>query len=149
MRGALTVAVVAIGLLVVPSLTSAHKKGYDVFFSTIHTRDVGGTTEISGSIFIEVEPHPKEACIPHRRFQVLEVLPGEDRVLVSGRMSKFGGYRVFIPSAKTERTIGIKLLRKVIKKDRRHLHYCEVQTGTFSLSPPEPPVSIPPEPTPE
>jgi hypothetical protein len=149
MRKPFAVALIAVALLAVPALTSAHKKAYGVFFSTIHTRDVGGTTEISGSIFVEVVGHPKEACIPHRPFQVLEVLPGADRVLASGRMTKFGAYKVFIPSTKSERTIGVKLLRKVIKKDRRHLHSCEVQTGTFSLRPPEPPVSIPPEPTPE
>lgn len=130
----MVVAVLAVLALAIPAMSPAHKKGYEVFFSTIRSSDDGGTGHISGSIFIEVEPHPKEACIPHRGIRLYEVLPGADRLLGSTRTDKFGRYQFTFPSGgPADRRLALRLERKVIRKDARHLHFCAPQTATFDF----------------
>jgi hypothetical protein len=130
--GTIAVAILVLALTI-PAVATGHQKGYDVFFGTVRSSDEGGTVQMSGSIFVEVEPHPKEACVPRRRIQLYEVLPGADRLLRSGRTDRFGRYQFTIPSGGADRTVALKLVRKVIRKDRRHLHYCEAQTATLDL----------------
>jgi hypothetical protein len=127
----IAVAILAVLALTIPTMTSAHRKGWDVFFSTVQSWSEGGTSHIRGSIFVEVTFHPKEACIPHRPIRLYEVVPGADRLLGSGKTDRNGAFQFSFPGGEEDRNLALKLLRKVIKKDGRHLHFCEEQTATF------------------
>ncbi len=131
--GATAIAVIAALGMTIAAPIPAHEKGYDVFFGTIRSGEDGGATHISGTIFVEVEPHPKEACVPRRPIRLFEVAPGPDRLLRSGRTDRFGRYAFSFPGGSEGREYALKLLRKVIRKDGRHLHFCEAQTASFGL----------------
>jgi hypothetical protein len=133
-RAAVAVVVLVASTLAIAAMAPAHRKGWEVNFSSIQARtDQQGRGHIRGFIFVSVEPHPKEACLPHRPVRLFEVLPGPDKLLDSGRTNRNWQYHFSFPGGHAGRNYALKLLRKVVRKDGRHLHFCVAQTATFDF----------------